>query len=83
MFHGTIFIWLLKKSGQLVYNGLAPLILRVLGYKHLNAREAKYLIWRYGCGLTYKQIVEMDGVDITPHAACMVILRACRKIKKM
>jgi hypothetical protein len=62
-------------------NGLPSLILRVLGYRCLNERESKYLIWRFGFNMSERQIAIMDERAITQQAVSFIIRGACRKIK--
>ena len=63
---------------------IATLMLRILGYKCLNEKETRYLIWKYGFRKTGREIAMLDDMKSSKQSSQivnMVILRSCRKIK--
>ena len=56
-------------------------VLRVLGFKHLTIREARYLILRFYFRMKDREIAKYDSIDVSHQAINLVIMKAYRKIK--
>ena len=56
------------------------LFLMLLSYP-LSGRQIKYLIWRFYNNKRNKEIIELDGKNISQSAVNRVITKAYRKIK--